>query len=435
MDKVIRTRLLHGVALAVTLGMTSLLQAAGFQLSEQSATGLGRAFAGGGVAGDDASDIFYNPAGMMLNENRQFQIGAHYLDISAPFSNTGSTRRLFTGAGFATIPSQGSDSDAGVTAFAPNVYYIAPRRGNFQWGLTVTAPFGLSTEYEDDWVGRYHAIKSEVITVDINPSIAYAISDSVSLGVGISAQYADAELSRAVFTGPGRPDGKAVLNADNWDFGFNAGIMITPGERTRLGISYRSRVEQGVSGDAVISGTGIADGTVGIGVDVTMPETVYLSLAQDITESLTLLASGRWTKWSRFEELRIVFDNGSPDDVTVENWDDQWMFSIGLDWAVNERWMLRVGYAMDESVISSEEFRTPRIPDSNRTWYTVGASFSASDRLNLDLGYARIEGDSASLQNTVNLVSAAPGLFTDTLVGEYNSPGTNIFSVQIHMEF
>ena len=150
---------------------------------------------------------------------------------------------------------------------------------------------------------------------------------------------------------------------------------------------------------------------------------------------LTLLASGRWTKWSRFEELRIVFDNGSADDVTVENWDDQWMFSIGLDWAVNERWMLRVGYAVDESVISSEEFRTPRIPDSNRTWYTVGASFSASDRLNLDLGYARIEGDSASLQNTVNLVSAAPGLFTDTLVGEYNSPGTNIFSVQIHMEF
>ena len=124
-----------------------------------------------------------------------------------------------------------------------------------------------------------------------------------------------------------------------------------------------------------------------------------------------------------------------PDEVTEENWDDQWMFSVGLNWAVNERWMLRAGYASDESAISDEEFRTPRIPDSDRTWYTLGVSFSASERLNLDLGYARIEGDPASLDNTINLVSAAPGLFTDTLVGEIKSPGTNIFSVQIRLEF
>ena len=435
MNKTGKLRLAYMAAVVVMLGAASQLQAAGFQLSEQSAAGLGRAFAGAGVAGDDASDIFYNPAGMMLNENRQFQLGAHYLDISGEFTNTGSTQQLFTGFGFVTVPSQGADSDSGVSPFVPNLYYVAPRRGNLQWGLTVTAPFGLSTEYDDGWVGRYHALKSSLITIDINPSVAYAVSDSVALGFGVSLQYADAELSRSVFTGPGRADGKAVLTADNWDFGFNAGITFTPGDRTRLGISYRSKVEQGVSGDAVISGTGVADGTVGINVMTTMPESVYLSLAQELSDSVTLLASGRWTKWSRFDELRIEFEDGSPDDVTPENWDDQWMFSIGFNWAVNDQWELRAGYAVDESAISNEEFRTPRIPDSDRTWYTLGASFAASDRLDLALGYARIDGDAASLDNTINLVAAAPGLFTDTLVGEYSSPSTNIFSVQIHMEF
>ena len=131
-------RLSHVTALAsAVIGIAFQAQGAGFQLSEQSAAGLGRAFAGSGVAGDDASDIFYNPAGMTLNENRQFQIGGHYLDISGSFTNIGSTQRLFTGAGFVTVPSQGPESDAGVTAFVPNVYYVAPRRGKFQWGMVI----------------------------------------------------------------------------------------------------------------------------------------------------------------------------------------------------------------------------------------------------------------------------------------------------------
>jgi len=181
----------------------SAVHAAGFQISEQSLSGLGRAFAGAGVAGDDLSDMFYNPGGMFLVEGTQFQAGTTLLDISGVFSNEGSTQRLFTGAGFATVPARGINSDGGDVAIVPHMYYTRDLTDNMKFGLSISAPFGLKTEYDSNWVGRYHALTSELKTVDINPSVAWQINDSVSVGVGLSIQQADATLSRAVFQGPG----------------------------------------------------------------------------------------------------------------------------------------------------------------------------------------------------------------------------------------
>ncbi len=413
----------------------SAVNAAGFQISEQSVSGLGRAFAGAGVAGDDASDMFYNPGGMMILEDSQFQAGATILDISGKFTNEGSTQRLFTGAGFATVPSQGGNSDGGDTAIVPHMYYSSPMKGNMKFGLSISAPFGLKTEYDRNWVGRYHALTSELKTVDINPSVAWKINDSFSAGIGLSIQKADATLSRAVFQGPGVPDGKAVLEGDNVGVGFNFGAMFSPNDRTRIGLSYRSKIKQDVDGALKISGTP-ADAKIPATASVDLPETIYLSVAHDINDQLSVFGSARWTKWSRFEELRIKFDGGVlPDDVTPENWDNSTTLSVGLAYRVNDQITLRAGYSSDESPVPGVEFRTPRIPDSDRDWLTLGATFKPKDNMTVDVGYAYLTSDAGPLNNTVNLVTSSPGAFTDTLRGSYKDSSVHMLGASIRWEF
>lgn len=432
--------MLSPVSLAVLgAGLVSAISfsgvhAAGFQISEQSVSGLGRAFAGAGVAGDDASDMFYNPGGMMILEGSQFQVGSTILDISGQFTNEGSTQRLFTGAGFATVPSRGVNSDGGDTAIVPHMYYSSEMKGNMKFGLSISAPFGLKTEYDSNWTGRYHALTSELKTVDINPSVAWEINDSLSAGFGISIQHAEATLSRAVFQGPGAPDGKAVIEGDNVGFGFNFGAMFTPNERTRIGFSYRSKIKQEVDGHLTISGTP-RDAKIPAVASVDLPETIYLSAAHDLNDKLSLFGTARWTKWSRFEELRIKFAGGLPDDVTPENWKDSTTLSIGLAYRMNDRVTLRAGYSSDESPVPGVEFRTPRIPDSDRDWLTLGATFKPKDNMTVDVGYAYLTSDAGALDNTVNLVSTSPGAFTDTLRGSYKDSSVHMIGAQVRWEF
>lgn len=413
----------------------SVVNAAGFQISEQSLSGLGRAFAGAGVAGDDLSDMFYNPGGMFLVEGTQFQAGTTLLDISGTFTNEGSTQRLFTGAGFATVPAGGMNSDGGDLAIVPHMYYTRDLTDNMKFGLSISAPFGLKTEYDKNWVGRYHALTSDLKTVDINPSVAWQINDSVSLGVGMSIQKADTTLSRAVFQGPGVPDGESVVGGDNIGFGFNVGAMFSPGDRTRVGLGYRSKITQDVDGELVISGTP-RDATIPATASVDLPETVYLSVAHEVNDSLSLFGSARWTKWSRFEELRIKFAGGVlPDDVTPENWKDSTTLSIGLAYRMNDRVTLRAGYSSDESPVPGVEFRTPRIPDSDRDWLTLGATFKPKDNMTVDIGYAYLTSDAGELNNTVNLVSSSPGAFTDTLRGSYKDSSVHMIGAQLRWQF
>lgn len=423
-----------GVSVASAFSV-SAVNAAGFQISEQSLSGLGRAFAGAGVAGDDLSDMFYNPAGMFLVEGTQFQAGGTLLDISGVFTNEGSTQRLFTGAGFATVPGRGIDSDGGDVAAVPHMYYSRDLSDNMKFGLSISAPFGLKTEYDSNWVGRYHALTSELKTVDINPSVAWKVNDSVSVGVGLSIQLAEATLSRAVFQGPTAPDGKSTLNGDNIGVGFNLGAMFSPGDRTRLGISYRSKIAQDVDGDLTIEGTP-RDATIPATASVDLPETIYLSVAHELNDNLSLFGSARWTKWSRFDELRIQFAGGVlPDDVTPENWKNSTTLSIGLAYRLNDRVTLRAGYSSDETPVPGVEFRTPRIPDSDRDWLTLGATFTPKDNMTVDVGYAYLTSDAGSLNNTINLVSSSPGAFTDTLRGTYKDSSVHMIGAQLRWEF
>lgn len=440
-------RLLLVISLAGALVTTSQAYASGLQITEQSVTGLGRAFAGGSLPNDDVSAVFYNPADMMLSKGMQTQVGLVYIDISMKTANTGSTTRLPANLGdvltkpgtlpvFVTIPSLGSSDNGGTGNFVPNAFFAMDINDQMRFGLGITAPFAVSTDYGRDWVGRYHAVQSELKTVDINPSIAYRINENFSVGAGVSAQYADATLSQALFN-PFTPfvkDGFAEVKADGWAFGYNLGALYEFDPNTRISISYRSRINHSVEGDRTISDyiTG-RNGEVGAQADVTLPDWLGLAAYRRLNDQWAVMSSVRWTNWSLFKKLQIDFADGSQ-SLTEENWEDSWSFNIGVSYDYNPEWTFRAGYVYDQTPISSAEYRTPRIPDSNRNAFGLGFSYHPGSQLSVDFGYMYIDFAKASTDNTVNLIPSPAGLITDTLRLDYTGSG-NLIGIQASYRF
>lgn len=410
--------------------------AEGFQIiGELSVTGLGRAFAGGSLPADDASAVFFNPADMMLLDGNRAQAGLSYLATNAPFSNTGSTQTFPSRRGPVTAPSTGPDSDAGVEIFVPNFYFIGEVNDQVKLGLGITVPYGLKTEYDGNWVGRYHALGSELKTIDINPGIAYRVNEHFSVGAGFSAQYIDVTLSKAVFTGPSKPDGYAEVTADNWGYGFNLGATYEFDATTRAGLSYRYGIDHSLEGDLSVKNVPGRSGTMPGSADLQLPDTIGLALYKRFNEEWAVMAGARWTQWSRFDQLRISFANGQ-EDVTQENWNDSWAFSLGASYYYQPNWTFRVGYAYDQTPIPSPEYRTPRIPSNSRQWLSVGASYRPIKNLSLDVGYAHLFFQDASLVNTISLPTNTPGVVvTDTLRGDYNGSSADIVGVQFSWSF
>src|SRR5579864_7101212 len=193
-------RYLIGVA---ALGVPLVAEAGSFALNEQSVSGLGVAYAGGAAQAEDASTLFFNPAGIVWLDQGEAQLGAHGILPSSIFTNQGSRYNL-PGTPFNGLPiSGGNDGDAGVDHVLPNLYLTEPILRNSQFGdltlgIGVTVPFGLETDYSPGWVGRYQALRTKLTTFDIQPTIAYRIWDRLSFGAGLDIQYVSARLTQAI---------------------------------------------------------------------------------------------------------------------------------------------------------------------------------------------------------------------------------------------
>jgi long-chain fatty acid transport protein len=393
-------------ALVCSSGVAS---GAGFAVVEQSVTGLGTAFAGGAAAAEDASTVFFNPAGLTLLKGQQAIAGAHAIDTSFRFDNRGSTHALTPLTGEGLTGSNGGNG--GTLGIVPNLYYSASLANGWAFGLGINAPFGLVTDWNTGWVGRYHALKSDVLTVNINPAAAYKVTRNLSLGAGLNAMYMRARLSQAVDFGtllaaaggtPQRDDGKATLDADDWAYGFNAGLLWEFTTDTRAGLQYRSKVEQKLKGtanfdvpakaQAILTALGSSAFTdTDASGDITLPDTVSLSVYHRYNPRLAVMADATWTHWSTFDELKIEFDNPSqPDSVTTEKWDDAWRFAVGATYNPVPEWPLRMGLAYDQTPVPDAAHRTPRLPDNDRYWLSLGTGYRATDRLSFDVGYAHL---------------------------------------------
>ncbi len=362
----------------------SAAQAAGFMLTEQSAGALGRAYAGVGVDGTDLSGVYYNPATMTLHPGTQIQAGVVAVGLDLAYESNN---------GF-------SENGQYNTQPIPHGY-ISHQLNDSMWvGLAMTVPFGMGTEYDDNWPLAHKGISAEVLTFDFNPNVAWKVSDKLSLGVGMSIQYAAADLKMQapISMGGSHLFANSEVDADSIAWGFNLGLMWSPLDNLRLGLSYRSRVNHNADGDLTVNNfKSMQDGSPVLLPELTFDATATLSTpawamataAWDINDLLSLYATFRWTDWSSFDELTIE----SAQSNTIENkWQDTYLVSVGADLRFTNWWTFRAGVGYETSPIDDPQYRTAIIPDADRWWFALGSSFQATDNMQIDVSAAWLHG-------------------------------------------
>lgn len=365
----------------------SAAHAAGFMLTEQSAGALGRAYAGVGVDGTDISGVYYNPATMTLHPGTAIQAGFVAVGLDLAYEGN-----------------DGSTENGQYNTQAIPHGYISHQLTDSMWiGLAMTVPFGMGTEYKDIWSQSDRGISAEVLTFDFNPNVAWKVSDKLSLGAGMSIQYAAADLKKRVKHPMSEGAGgyaNSEIDADSLAWGFNVGLMWSPLENLRFGLSYRSKVNHNADGDLTIGDVGGPDNVVMSGDFMTMDASATLSApawamataAWDVNDLLSLYATFRWTDWSSFEELTIETNMPGVGDTIQNHWQDAYLFSVGADLRFTNWWTFRAGIGYETSVIDNPSYRTTIIPDADRWWFALGSSFKATENMQIDVSAAWLHG-------------------------------------------
>ncbi len=367
----------------------SAAHAAGFMLTEQSAGALGRAYAGVGVDGTDISGVYYNPATMTLHPGTQIQAGFVAVGLDLAFEGTND---------YAGETENGQYN----TQAIPHGYISHQLTDNMWIGLAMTVPFGMGTEYKDDWNLGNRGISAEVLTFDFNPNVAWKVSDKLSLGAGMSIQYAKADLKMAKKLNG--QEFNSEIDADSTAWGFNVGLMWSPLDNLRFGLSYRSKINHNADGDLTFSNNSVLVGTllpesVDATATISTPAWAMATAAWDVNELLSLYATFRWTDWSSFDELTIdggthnIMGQPTPLGDTIKNkWQDTYLFSVGADLRFTNWWTFRAGIGYETSPIDEPEYRTAIIPDADRWWFALGSTFKATENMQIDVSAAWLHG-------------------------------------------
>jgi long-chain fatty acid transport protein len=409
-------------------------RAAGFALLEQNASGLGNAYAGSAAVAQDASTMFFNPAGLAVLPGMQLVVAGSGIYVQSEFSGTGTD----------TIPGisvgSGTGGNAGGGAFVPSLYFSMPLGERFAAGIGVGAPFGLRTEYDDGWLGRFQGINSELTTININPSVAFKVNDAISLGAGISWQKAEVELTNAVFLGA-LGEGRTELSADDDAWGWNLGALFRLGIDTRVGISYRSTLSYTLEGSvstSTLSGAAPPPGTnFSASADVKFPDMALLSVVQNYGDQWQLLGDVQWTHWSTIGTVNVMNTSsasGQPADQLAFNFEDAWRIAFGVNYFHSQAWTFRGGIAWDQSPVDDDN-RTVRLPDNDRYWLSFGAQYKFGKAGALDIGYAHLFVSSPDINRTKPLSINPPlSAFSTTVTGDYSS-SVDILGVQFTWTF
>jgi len=305
----------------------------------------------------------------------------------------------------------------------------------------------LSSEYEQDWIGRYHALTSKMTILELAPNMAYRFNAQWSVGAALVGRHVDATLSNAVDFGavaaayhvpgaiPGTQDGVAEVKGQRWGLGYKLGVLFEPRQDLRLGVDYHSAIDYRLRGTVRYQGVPTAlaaafkDG--GAIPMANQPATAALGAAWDAAPGLTLQAEAARTFWSHFQEIRIAFDTGQADSVTQEKWQDSWFFSLGLTWHPTQAWTLRTGAALDQTP-TPDTYRTPRIPDAQRAWASLGAGYAFSRAFSVDLGYSHLFVKDSSLD--LKAAPGSPDFFRGNLAGTFHNK-VDILALQGRLKF
>jgi long-chain fatty acid transport protein len=399
-------------SLALAIGAVSTHSLGnGIAINEQSVSGMGTSFAGRASAAQDATTLFGNPAGLSKLERPEV-VGGFGL-VKANVDIDDSSAETHKGDMVPLTP-------------VPFAYYASPIDEQWSWGLGLYVPYGLISDYEKSFGGRYKGLYSKVEVVTLQPTLSYRINDRVSVGFGPTFNKIKGKLTKNIYDGAlaglgGAGDTKINIKGDDTAIGFNAGVLVDVTERLAWGLTYHSKVDYTLEGRTKVSGLDVpllaaANGEYDATLDFTTPESVDTSVTFELDERWTLYAGATFTRWSRLQEI-VVENEGTPTLPLLGNrfatvseelkWHDTWSYAIGAAYQLNPQWVLRTGLAIDPSPAENEH-RTVRIPVGNRKVFSVGAGWSPNADLTIDVAYSYLRENKASV-NQPGTSALVPG--------------------------
>lgn len=420
--------------------------ASGFRILEQSAAQVANANAGSSALADDATTVITNPAGTAFLDETGASIYAAAISSSVNFDDSNSSSPFGPYLGTSTVREKSIGAIPSITAFTKVGDKV-------KIGLAVFAPYGLKKNYPADWIGRYQAVKNEALSVEINPSLAYRVSEKLAVAGGVSGQYFDAKLSTTIDYGglchvvigsapctaaniaPQRFDGISTVSVSDWSFGYNFGLMYKASEATTFGITYRSAISHDLKGNITFSDPGLPGpfSALSSGPQTTsskvqgsakLPQLISVSLAHQANSKLKLLADATWADWSVLNAVNLSRDNGAPDLPFAFGFRDHLKLSLGANYQLSERTVLRAGVSYAFDLRQAEQ--TVTFPGDDIISLGAGIGRRLSKRFSIDLAYSYVDNQSAHF--------SAIGNDGGTLDGVFSAP-SHVFALQLNRNF
>ncbi len=417
------------VCMALASAVSSQTIAAGFQVNEHSANGLGRAFAGQAAKPENASVLATNPAAITMFDKAELSVSANYINPNIDIDGT-----VDANVGGQSVTLDASEDDVADAAVIPSAFYTAPVNDKLSVGVGLFSNYGLSTDYSDGYNALHFADTAEVISMTVNPALAYKVTDTLSLGVGVSATYAEAEISTATpaaietITAGMLPGNATILKleGDDWGYGWNVGALWQATEATTLALSYRAETELELDGE--VQSQLSPELNQGGKLDLNLAAITELAVDHKINQRWSVQASAVHTQWSTFEKLEAELENGMALPIKREDFENTWRASFGATYIYNDELTLRAGYAYDEGAVSFAH-RSLSIPDTDRHWLTAGATYTLTDDSSVDVAYGYIKGREADVLQQREI---GPIVSTLTATEKANA---HLLSVQYNVSF
>jgi long-chain fatty acid transport protein len=468
----------HNLLLIVILGCayTSHALSAGFQLKQQNAAGAANAYAGEAARAEDASTVFFNPAGMTRLSGNQASVALHTIIPHISFggiTNFNAKHPTMQAAQLGGISfDQGvGSSELSIDGVIPNIYYIYNYTKDLKFGIGLNTPFGLSSKYNSQWMGRYHGIESTLKTLNFNPSVGYRFNQQWSIGGGVNLLYAYSNFSSAVdynliynlarfqnsqlanlslIPGQISGDGIVTIEGNDWGFGFNLGLLWEPTPVTRLGITYRSKISLDMKGNSsftnpsnlssrqaveILRGaTGMFKNS-GVNTNIDLPETIAISFYHELNSKLAILAGVNWTKWSRLENLTASFENpAQANSIITLNYNNTFFTALGFNYKYNSNWILKSGIGYDQSHVKNVQSHTVRLPLDDYVLFGLGANYIVNKYFSIDLAYSHLFSKDIEIDNSDNYTAGTYPAGYHNIKGTYNG-SADMLSIQFNWKF
>ena len=411
-------------SLALLTSISSNANAGGYSTYLYSTSGLGNAYSGSTTGSHDVSDVFFNPAVTAGKDKSEVITSLSYLRLAIDPDNISSN---FKHPVFGTIKRDDAESrNVGTQKLVPALYFSSPINDKMAFNLAITSPFGLETRYKKNSPGRFRALNSSISTLNLNPSLAYKLTDDLSFGAGVMAQYYTADLTKEVYTSPAFTSGLATADGSDWGYGYNFGLKYDISKDLKVGLGYRSKIDYKLKGNVDVNDNLYASK---FKAKTTTPESMSLGVAYNVNSDLQIVADSTWTRWSRLKKLDVVAQNALLSNSTQFNWNDSYLNSVGANYALNKNNLLRTGLAYEKEAINNRN-REQRVPSSDKYWISAGLNHKLGDGFEVDLAYVHQIYRTAKINMTDYGVNGLEGSVT----GKYKT-SVDVVSIALKKQF